>query len=414
MNVAMNRVQYGCLVSVKALSDVGTSLNTIVLGIYVLSVTGSSFALSIAVTSRLLATMLGSLLAARLNHLPRRNLIILSDFARVVVLMLLITFPNNLHSFLVFPVIAGIGFFSGLYRVMLYAEVPLILGFDQRVKVNSTFSAIEGGAEVIGGLSAAVILSFVSYKAVFLLDLFTYLISGVAMICIGFTDDRKRIPEQAPIQRKSLIAWDVILNSGISIALPLFILARGIEAFGSGVHNVGFPLFSASLFADNPSFVFGIIMAAWGMGRLTIAPIIPWLLLHQKVIRSAMSMEFIFLSAVIGTFLAFAGVFATSTLFIIAVLSFTAGTLDCLAEVTFTTALQKTPEKQRAAVIGVSYMFERAGLGLGTLCAGLLYQELPFFSVVKIIYGASILMILAILVYVIYYRNFDTSENKVK
>ncbi|MFN3685349.1 MFS transporter [Salinarimonas sp.] len=396
--------RFRAFVGAKFVSDCASSMDMVILSAYVFAATGEALAVGLFLTARLAATVVGSTLASRIaDRMPRRAILIAADLGRALGLFLFALAPAEWHPILFVPLAIVLGSCTGLFKVALYAEAPALRGYDQRHAVNATFNASEGVAEVVGGLSAAFVLALMSFKGVFLIDAATYLVSALALFLlmrgIGSAApaaalariEAKAAPPVAPVPILALIR-------AVSIALPITFIARGVEAFGSSAHNIGFPVFSADFDPDNPAFLFGLIMAAWGAGRLVAAGAIPRILAHPVIARDVFGLERVFLVGMILTFAMFLGVFATLVVPVVVFFAFAAGIFDASTEVAYYSSLQRAPAESRGRVIGVSYALERMAMGLGMLATSAVLQVQPLFETVAALYGVSVLIAAALLV----------------
>ncbi len=265
----MNPLQFRAYLGAKFLSDCGTSIDNVILATYVLAITGRPERSACSSPCASAATVAGSAAAARLaERFPRRSLMIAADVGRAAALVLLLATPAAWHAPVIGLVAVLIGFWNGLFKVALYAEVPAFRGTAQRHGVNAAFTAAEGVAEVLGGLSAALLLAAFSYGVVFAWDAATYLVSAAALAGLhragaAREDAATGGPAAGP-------GWGALLRS-VSLSLPMS-SACARSRPSPPARTTWLPLLSAQYAPGNSAFLFGLIMAAWGAGRLVAIP----------------------------------------------------------------------------------------------------------------------------------------------
>lgn len=385
----MSPFQFRAYLGAKFLSDCGTSIDNVILATYVLAVTGRPEAVGLFLAARLGGTVAGSAAAARLADMfRRRSLMIAADLGRAAALVLLLATPTAWQVPAIGLVAVLVGFWNGLFKVALYAEIPAFRGSAQRHGVNSAFTAAEGVAEVVGGLSAAFLLAAFSYGIVFAWDAATYLVSATALVALHRSASASE--DTGTTGPTAGLGWGALLRS-VSLVLPMILGVRALEAFASGAHNVGFPVLSARYDSENSALLFGLIMAAWGAGRLIVSPLIPRLLGARWVTRHENGVERVFLVATVATFLAFLGVFSAPILPLVIACAVAAGAWDAVTEVAYYSTLQGAPPADRTRLIGASYVVERLSLGAGMLGSSLLLGARPLLEVVAGFYGLAIL-----------------------
>ena len=390
----------------KFLSDTGSALNLIVLGIYALEVLASATALGVLLALRLGGTVLGGAIAPRLAKLKgNRALMIAADLSSAALVLMLVVTPQAFHAALLFPLVALLGICHGAFHVALFAEVPTFVGQRRRHALNAALSAIDGLGIVLGGLLAAILTAAWSYDAIFALNAASYAVSGLVLLALG-TRLPRRTPESEGTATKGsdvpaahpgrAIGRLRALLRTASIALPLLLLVRFGEAFGSAAHNVGFPILSERFAPTAPAMLYGLVMAAWGGGRLVAASFVPHL--YGRLEVRGTRLDAIFVATVIATFAMFVGVFALAPLAAILVAATLAGVFDTATETAYYSILQSAPDDQRTALVSVSYVVERGGMGIGMIGVGALFATAGLLEGVLAYYGAGIALAVVVLV----------------
>ncbi|WP_419688189.1 MFS transporter [Burkholderia theae] len=372
--------------SFKTISDISSTMISIVLATYALEVTGSAALLGLTMASRLLGAVAGGAAVPRLRRFSRRTLIFSAEAGSALAIGVLAVSPRDADTVLIYFVPFFIGLFQGMYRVSIMSEVPEMVGQEGRHRFNAILSATDGVSVVGGSLIASVVTQYLAYKSVFLIDSITFAISAIAFLLLVSNMPRQQHAAEATQASAAGAASGAARY--LSAVVMLVIGARFVEAFGSGTHNVGFPIRSRLFDANHPAFLYGWLMAVWGVGRLVSAAVTPRLLERLELRRQPL--EPYFIGLLILTFACFLGVFEVQTM--VGMLGFVllAGIFDAATETVYYSLLQSTPTASRDRVIGVSYVAERAGLGLGMLAVGFVFSRLGTDVTALLFYCGSI------------------------
>ena len=392
---------YGWLV-LKTISDISSSVIGIVLATYVYAITNSASMLGFVLALQLLGAVMGGALLPQLlqrSQLSRRDIIFCAELCSGITLGILAAAPAQAQAWLIYLIPCSLGFFQGMLRVAMMAEIPALVGQAGRHHLNAVLSASDGLAVVVGSIIAAFVTQYFAFSTVFLLDALTFLFSA-----LGFLLLRRGMPQQeaSASNTDSQTTSPIILIPSIIL---LIVATRFVEAFGSSTHNVGFAL-KSRLFDDmNPAFLYGWIMAAWGVGRVLAAAFAPQLLLYKE--RKQQALEPFFIQMLILTFGAFFAVFYAESLTIILGMAVLAGLFDAATETTYYSLLQTADSAVRTKTISLSYMVERAGLGLGMVLVGWCFSQQGVTPTALLFYGCSTFLAMLALVLVwrlLYYK----------
>lgn len=120
----------------------------------------------------------------------------------------------------------------------------------------------------------------------------------------------------------------------------------------------GFPIRSLLFDANHPAFLYGWLMAAWGVGRLGSAAVTPRVL--ERLEWRRQPLEPYFIALLIVTFACFLGVFEVRAMAGMLGFALPAGIFDAATETVYYSLLQSTPTASHDRVIGVPYVAERA------------------------------------------------------
>lgn len=129
-------------------------------------------------------------------------------------------------------------------------------------------------------------------------------------------------------------------------------------------------------------------MAVWGVGRLVSAAMTPRML--ERLESRHQPLEPYFIALLILTFACFLGVFEVRGMPGMLGFVLLAGIFDAATETIYYSLLQSTPAASHDRVIGISYVAERTGLGLGMLAVGFVFSCLGTDVMALLFYCGSI------------------------
>lgn len=378
---------------VKAVSDLSSAMIGVILATYVYKVTGSATMLGAVLAIQLAGAVLSGLLIPYLKAFSRRDVILMAQFGAGAAVGLLGVVPQAWDVVVIYITPLLLGLFQGLVRVAMVAEIPALIGPEMRYRFNAILSASDGLAFVGGSLLATVILNYLSFKQVFIFDSLTFFLSALSFFFL-----RYGFPVQSSGERSgSGMSISGSLISGLGLVMCLTIAGRFIEAFGSGTHNIGFPLKSHLYDAANPSLLYGCMLASWGAGRMVATVLAPRIARRLQANDAAQHEYFVLM--LIVTFFAFLFAFNVNGLFFIVALLIVAGLFDALTEASYYSILQSVPDGFRNKVVGFSYAVERSALAMGMICVGFAFEAHPVDGVATWFYGVSIFFGFVILIF---------------
>ena len=368
----------------KLMSDIGQYLDTIVLNVYIFHLTQSATAVGTFMACRVLGAVAPSYFSGILaDRGGAKRLMIVADLVRATVLLALIASPQDMHLYLLFPGIFLLGAMRSIFNVAFLSSVPHLVPASMRVRLNASWTAIDSIATIVGAGFAAIALDYLSYTAIFAYDAATYLLSAGAILALN-------LPRRtAPAEGKTSSAAGVSQLAPLGAVLVAILTIRGLEAFAASANMVAYPVFSALIRQDNPAFVVGVIMMAWGGGKALGALVIDRYSGRFGHTMQAHSTAFVMCVAL--TLIAFFCIFTTNIVPVVATAAFVAGIFDGAAEVSFTSALQLAPPGQVGRAFGLATTIDRACLGLGMLAAGWMLETESVLSVLACFYALPFL-----------------------
>ncbi|CAM2843409.1 MFS transporter [Paenibacillus sediminis] len=399
---------------VKALSDLGSRMDMIVLGALIYSATQSVAWLSASLAIGVLGGMLSSLISGVVaDRFDRKKIMIVSDILRCGLILVLIFFPQ---PEMILMVRFLMGFFGSFFEVSYSAEIPLIYGERNLLAINSLISRIGAVCMVFGFLGGGLIQDSLGYEAVLALDSFSFLVSAYVLMKMKWTSSKPSGSVQAEAQglssqnhfRKQLDDLkEVKAYLWAQPALLIVFMVYLLDTFGSGSHNLGIPLLAENINPDRQALFYGLIWSVWGAGNVLSTYAMPKIAWFRKNLYN------VYLYATPFMSLGFMAIFMTDQLLWVLPAAFITGIFDACSVTTATTIFQQSDNRIRGRVFGVSTFLNRLGFGVGFIVAPLVYKHLSLFQMVASLHTVVILAALAgIILYRVDSRKIRNNEKE--
>ena len=165
----------------QSLSLVGDHVARIAIALLVYDRTGSAFAASATYGCSFLTWLVGGpFLSALADRHRRRRIMIVTDFARFVLIALLLV-PHP-PLWLVFAVLVAVGLLAPPFESARSAMLPDILTGELYVAGNSLVNTTIQGAQVAGFFLGGLLVSLISVRGALALDAATFVLSAVVLI----------------------------------------------------------------------------------------------------------------------------------------------------------------------------------------------------------------------------------------
>jgi MFS family permease len=406
---AQNRlVQSRLYLYVKALSDLGSIMDMIVLTAVIFSATHSTGWLAASLAIRTFGGLASSLSSGALaDKRDRRKIMIVSDWVRALSILALIVYPTPVAILVVSFVI---GFMTSYFGVSFSAEVPHMFGEERVLETNALISRLSSIGMVLGFVGAGVIQSWLGFRVVLGLDALSYVTSAIVLMRFRWNrstpdaaQSRHDLPPGAnhglppgvrhghlPGVRQGVfrsLLSDMAEVKGYLWVKPLFLVifvGYFVETFGASSHNVGIPLLAAQLSAGQQALYYGLIWGVWGVGNVLSTSLLP---------RWSRIRDHLFLSYWVSTLCMSAGFItflSTTSLWIVFPFAFLTGIFDAASGTLFATIMQMTTDTIRGRIFGVSTFLNRLGFGIGFVVAPLLLRHMPMPHMVWLLHGTVI------------------------
>ena len=381
---------------VKAFSDLGTFMDTIVLNALIFSLTGSAAWLSGSLAASVFGGFVSSLYSGIVaDRFDRRKVMVVADLLRAVLLLLIIPFPTPL------TIVAArflIGMLGPFFSVSFQSEVPNMFGEDKALETNALISRLGSLCMLAGFLGGGLISERFGYEVVLTLDALSFIVSALVLMRMRWDTPKTRsVPTEPSRSIWRTVAADLREVKAYLAVRPVLLIvfvSTLIVTFGASSHNLGFPLLAAVLEPANSTFVYGLIWGVWGIGNVLTSLLLPRL----HVVRRNMHLTYYITTVLMSV--GFICIFSAQTLPWALVAAFGTGVFDAFAVTLNATIMQQTENHMRGRVFGVSSLVNRLGFGVGFLVAPLVMERAGLSGMVYVLHGLIIAVtFIAIAVY---------------
>ena len=385
----------------KALSDFGSFMDLLVLNVLILVATGSPVWLAATMAARTIGGVLGSLMSGIVaDRYNRRKVMIITDFLRAGIILLLIPFHDPI---MILIASFSIGLINSFFMVSFSSEIPQIFGQDKIIETNSLISRLTSVSLVLGFIGAGVISEILGFKLTLAIDAATYVISGVVLMMMKWDSQpiTSTINASKGVWKKirSLLDDTKEVYKYLKVA-PLLLMVNIvflIGAFAGSSHNLGIPLLAESLNGDRQTFYYGMIWGVWGIGSVFATYTLPKL----RIVRDDRIFFVCFISAILMS-VGFISFLSTTIIAIVFIFAFLTGVFDASFTTLHTSILQKAENHIRGRVFAVGMLLKSLGFAAGFIFAPILLKELTMPQMVWVFHGT--LITVTLIIFIIAYR----------
>ena len=168
----------GRILTAQGLSSLGTSISTVAIAFMVYKITGSVLQMGgILAVSAFPLVVMSFVGGAFVDRYSGRSLMVASDLARAM-LILLMPFAARQSTVYMYVIAGLVGVFSAVFNPSQVKLVGELMPRDYLVRANSYLSVSRDGAELIGYLVGAGLVTLVGYTLSFAIDALSYCISA--------------------------------------------------------------------------------------------------------------------------------------------------------------------------------------------------------------------------------------------
>jgi MFS transporter, DHA3 family, macrolide efflux protein len=270
----------------QLVSSVGSRLSSFALGLWVLRSTGSTTQFAITYIAMAVPAIVASPLAGPLvDRWNRRKIMLACDglSAITMILLALLVVSGHLVIWYIYVAVGITSLLDSFRSPAFSASVPLIVTREQLPRANALVHTGEAAAAIVGPLLAGVLVSWISFRGVLIVDASTFLVGVLTLAMIAIPSVISTVHEVGSnILHEALIGWRYVRQrTGLLGLLKVY----GFNHFVFAVASV---LIAPLLLSfTNPAMV-GLQYALSGTGLLVGGVIMTTLGGHKKQITGVL------------------------------------------------------------------------------------------------------------------------------
>lgn len=252
------------------ISIAGDWLLTISLPFAVYNLTGSTLATGLLFLVQTIPDIFfGQIAGVVADRLNRKTIMIVSDFSRAILLLLLLMVNSAEGVWIIFIVAFLQSFTSQFFYTAQQGIVPQIASSDKLVKVNALFSLSNSIIGIIGPIIGGIIYSIVGLHALAVLDATSFFISGILLLFLTISNKGEKSIENENFPTENF--WNqlvdgLIVVKGHLVIVTLFIV-MGIVMFVQGIISVMIVPFASEVIGGGAT-TFSYLASTQGAGML--------------------------------------------------------------------------------------------------------------------------------------------------
>ena len=355
---------FRALIGGLGVSTFGTQLTAVSVPYQVYELTHSSLYVGLVSLAQLFPLIFGSLFGGSLvDAVDRRRMLLVVEALGAMSsagLALNADFGPALWPLFLFPAVTAA--LSGMDSSARNAMVPGMVGLASVAAANAMFQALFQTGGIVGPALAGLLLAGAGVRAVYWVDVASYLIALLAVLAISPQPPVRGVAGEAPVRpgwHSTMEGLRFIRRSQPALGAYLI----DLNAMVFGMPRALFPALAATVFGGGATTV-GLLYAAPGFGALLGALTSGWV---GKVRRQGLAV----ICAVIVWGLAVAGFGLVRLLPLALLLLAVAGLADVVSAVFRNTIIQfAAPDSMRGRLQGVQMAVVAGGPRLGDLEAG--------------------------------------------
>ena len=270
----MRNRNYALLWSGQLISEMGNRFHWVAVSLWVYFLTQSAAAVSLAISSMFVGSLLVSLWAGVfVDRLNRKAILIASDLVRAALVALIPTLiPISL--WLVYLDLMLISVATAFFRPAIFAVVPQVVPRRDLMAANSFFTAMDTGTEILGPIMAGFLAQSYGYAPLLYADSLTYVFSALCVFAMGLS------PQMRPERGLDVRAvWGSVVE-GLryirrdELQRALFILIFPATLVGAGLNALQTPLAKGEIAITDAEF--GTFQSVWGLGFVVASLLLGW------------------------------------------------------------------------------------------------------------------------------------------
>ena len=367
------------LVAGNAVSSYGSFLNMVALNLYAYQLTGSALQTGLFMALRLAFGVLAGLVAGRISdRFGDKAIMLATSLVQAAAMAALVIAPGGTRQAVLYALAVITGASGTLFTVAMRSAVPAIVGVENRQRANGLVVTGRAAAMVAGFASAGLVISWFDYRAAFLVDAATFLVSAAvtAALPIGRRTAGTATTAAAPPFRLRTLAAGTLA----------IIAIHGLIGLGSGAFHVALPVHSTAVDPVDPAAFVSRFWTAWAVGSI---------IAHQLVNRLGDRVRLggrFYVASILAMSLTSISVYLGMPLVPTLAAAALTGLASGLGEIAYSGRIQLLPDNARARAFGVSTSTESAGFGAGMMCGAFLLGTYTPLTVVAALSVAAVVL----------------------
>ena len=249
------------------LLGMGTQMEGLVMGWYVLTLTENPFLVGLTWTARMSLNIFALFAGAIADRLPRNRILVTVEFIIAIfgLIMILLIISGRLQVWHIF----GIAMAAGIVRVFQMPTAQALVADtlpQDRIGNGAAFNSVGMNiAMLLGPLIGGVLFKSFGPEAAYAMITGLYCLSGLAALFIR-VDRNRAVQGREPVLRAIFAGLKYV--KGEQVIWGTLSLALIIEFFGWTFHTSLMPVFAQDVL-ETDSAGLGVLMFAFGFGALT-------------------------------------------------------------------------------------------------------------------------------------------------
>jgi MFS family permease len=260
------------LLAGQTVNMLGNSAMTIVLGIWVKNLTGSSGQAGLVFLVLTATAFLAPVSGLIVDRFPRRRVLIVNDSLTGLVIALLLLVHGRSDVWLIYLVAGAYGLSGQVYRAARGGLLHSMFSAEQLGDANGVLSSLSQGTRIAGPLIGAGLYAAWGIGVMIIADVATFAISVASYLALRKVPDLIRPARDAAPERQPRADFGRALVAGVRhvTANPVIrrmILASSVAFAGAGLINVAvFSLVSQGL--HRSTSILGVLTSIEGAGSV--------------------------------------------------------------------------------------------------------------------------------------------------
>lgn len=360
---------FGLLFTGATVNGIGDWLLELALPLYVFVETGSGIATAGVYIAKLIVRLVvGPLGGSLADRWPLRTTLVTTNLLQILALVPLFAVSTD-RIWLVFIVVVAQGMIGSVNDPAGFALMPRIVGSEQLIAANSTMSAGDSVARLIGAAAGGIAVEVGGPSAVVLAGSATFVVGAVSASLMSRRTNQPSMTDDSG-------SVDTSIRAGLAEvrkrpAMAALIGVQGLAMFGFGAFPVLFIVFVTESLDGDGSDV-GLIRASSALGGLIAAAVVGSFA-SKRDPAQVMSGGYLLFAVVAFLFVNAPSV--TTVLWVYLLLFAMSGFPNVASQVgTRSTAQQLCPSEVLGRLGGLMSASGALGMGLGSVAAGLLLE----------------------------------------